>query len=350
MSKKNFLNLPSWLKFNRFYRGALTKDYCEEHTTNGQIAEAKECKRCHPDTPPEEVRAHPYEANLISSEKPNGKHALLLDLDVQHFYTKSTHNGHLYVDVDLDAEALEEIITVLNKHGIIQDGILGGLKRRGYLAHRLPGQKKGSEDDMSFEQLKEHEKREEQKIKQSEDMIYDAWTNNLFVGKAATTLSVPYFMGEPIRKIYWNKSRAEYVVILHNGKVGHVTKEFASTMDCYDDFAALSDSTYKIYDVGYWGGNKVTNIKMDDAFTVYIACDKQVTPVPDEYLTTNNALAWIIDAVKAQNVIDKNVLYNKGGFIPYGYTTEPINYEFTMTTKKMEEQFKNIYKYKGDIT
>lgn len=124
-----------------FYRGKLTGSSEETNKTN-------------------HVKVHPLDANLISSEKPNGKHALMLDLDGSIHFVKSSNNNHLYVDANLDLEALKEIIDVLAKHGIVQKGIKHQLDERGYLTLRPPGVKKGNElDDASVDEYKEiHEK------------------------------------------------------------------------------------------------------------------------------------------------------------------------------------------------
>lgn len=124
-----------------FYRGKLTGSSEETNKTN-------------------HVKVHPLDANLISSEKPNGKHVLMLDLDGSIHFVKSSNNNHLYVDANLDLEALKEIIDVLAKHGVVQKGIKHQLDERGYLTLRPPGVKKGNElDDASVDEYKEiHEK------------------------------------------------------------------------------------------------------------------------------------------------------------------------------------------------
>lgn len=138
MDRKTFQNLPAWLKQNVFYRGKLNaNNYVEDDKT-------------------ERVKAHPLDANLISSEKITGKHALLLDLDVDTVYAGSTTTGHshLYIDANLELDALKEIVDVLSKHGILGEGIKQQLENRGCLTLRPPGVKKGTDDDLGPEEYK----------------------------------------------------------------------------------------------------------------------------------------------------------------------------------------------------
>lgn len=65
----------------------------------------------------------------------------MLDLDMEHVYfeSSSTGHGHLVINTDLSFDAVIEILTVLNKHGIIQQGVLEHSKSRGYASLRVPG-------------------------------------------------------------------------------------------------------------------------------------------------------------------------------------------------------------------
>lgn len=137
--KQNFLRLPVWLRTNVFYRAKLELD------STAPVKQQSDC-----------VRVHPYDANLISSARSNGKHVLMLDLDAEHFYVKSSNegHGHLYIAADLDYEDLVEILEPLVKHGIVQEGIYNTLLERKHLSLRLPGQMKYSEDDLGLEEIK----------------------------------------------------------------------------------------------------------------------------------------------------------------------------------------------------
>jgi len=137
--KKHFLKLPGWLRSNEFYRCRL---YGNSSSTM---------------VPSEDVeRVHPYDANLISSVQHDGKHCLLLDLDMPHFYVESSSpgHGHLYIKSALTKEQLNEILEPLVKYGIVQPGIYNGFKRRGWLSLRLPGQRKNTEDDYELKLIK----------------------------------------------------------------------------------------------------------------------------------------------------------------------------------------------------
>ncbi len=109
------------------------------------------------------IEVHPLDANLISSERPNGKHALLLDLDINSYYVPSSTSGHahLYLDTNLTTEGLTEVIAVLKKYGIVQQGIYNQVSTRGSLTLRPPGVKKGEyPDDEGLELYKESLKQE----------------------------------------------------------------------------------------------------------------------------------------------------------------------------------------------
>lgn len=99
---------------------------------------------------------HPYDANVISSENEAGYHTLFLDLDGEHWYTKSSSegHGHLAIKTHLRIDQLKEIIDVLVKHGLLQEGIKRQVDERGCLTLRMPGMRKDvKEDNMSFEEL-----------------------------------------------------------------------------------------------------------------------------------------------------------------------------------------------------
>lgn len=102
----------------------------------------------------EKHRATPDTANIISSvihsDELDTMHVPLLDLDINHHYVPSTTKGHahLYLNVELNHAEYGELLTVLEKLGIIQTGILEQFKRDGMTQLRLPGKKKGTNDDL----------------------------------------------------------------------------------------------------------------------------------------------------------------------------------------------------------
>jgi hypothetical protein len=138
LGKEHFQRLPEWLKFNVFYRAKLRQNSGEWE-----------------DSP--HVAVHPHDANLISSQGPDGKHKLMLDLDQNHWYTESSSkgHGHLVIDTSLEPWQMQEIIEVLAKHGVLQQGIERQWNDRQCLTLRMPGMKKNNEEDgMGFEELK----------------------------------------------------------------------------------------------------------------------------------------------------------------------------------------------------
>jgi len=134
----NFLQLPQWLQSNVFYRAKLKQDSDKEWV------------------PTPEKPVHPHDANLVSSENAQGSHYLMLDLDTTHWYSKSSTEGHahLVIQHELEIDELKEVINLLVKHGLLQEGIKHQLDDRGCLTLRLPGMTKDRrEDNMSFEEL-----------------------------------------------------------------------------------------------------------------------------------------------------------------------------------------------------
>lgn len=122
---------------------------------------------------------HPHDANLISSENAYGSHYLMLDLDHDHWYSKSSTegHGHLVIRHGLQIDALKEVVDVLVKHGVLQEGIKHQLDDRGCLTLRMPGMSKSKpEDNMSFEELEKNGIKarpvEEKDIKQTGGPIY----------------------------------------------------------------------------------------------------------------------------------------------------------------------------------
>jgi hypothetical protein len=140
MKIQDFRNLPGWLQSNVFYRSDLQKDSSCPEPFKRKLTEV-----------------HPLDANLISSEKANGNHALMLDLDQNSFVVDSStpEHKHVYIDADLSLEALEEIITVLAKHGIVQYSIKQQIEHGKCLTLRPPGVVKGNyEDELDVEEYK----------------------------------------------------------------------------------------------------------------------------------------------------------------------------------------------------
>lgn len=82
----------------------------------------------------------------------------MLDLDHEHWYHESSTpgHGHLVIQKELEIHQLIEIINVLVKHGVLQEGIKMQVDDRGCLTLRMPGMKKNvDEDNMSIKELEE---------------------------------------------------------------------------------------------------------------------------------------------------------------------------------------------------
>lgn len=140
MKLTQFQSLPKWLKSNAFFRASLEDD-----------SSGPGFNKVH-------VEVHPLDANLIGSQKPNGKHTLFLDLDGETYVVDSSTLGHkhVYINTDLSTEALKEIIDVLAKHGIVQEGIKQQLDTSGFLTLRPPGVIKGNAHDDANLELAKH--------------------------------------------------------------------------------------------------------------------------------------------------------------------------------------------------
>lgn len=87
-------------------------------------------------------------ADVISSSYRDGSgHALLLDIDYPAHLVESSTPGkyHLYLEppVPLSTDALKDVLLILARHGLIEEGYAGASSRRGYTSLRLPWVQKG---------------------------------------------------------------------------------------------------------------------------------------------------------------------------------------------------------------
>jgi hypothetical protein len=73
-----------------------------------------------------------------------GSHFPVIDLDVPVNLVPATTLGHthLYINHPVSPEGLMEILEVLSKHGIVEEGYYQASKKRGFSAVRLPWVKK----------------------------------------------------------------------------------------------------------------------------------------------------------------------------------------------------------------
>jgi len=88
------------------------------------------------------------DANAVSSELSGswdkGYHMVLLDLDIDHVYIPSStpYHGHLILKTRLKQEAMQEVLEVLGKHGILQPGYVSAARHRKSAWLRVPWVKK----------------------------------------------------------------------------------------------------------------------------------------------------------------------------------------------------------------
>lgn len=83
---------------------------------------------------------------INSNRRRDGRHSLILDIDYPVYLAQSTNgNSHLYMDLPqgLSTEALAEILEVLGRHGVIEEGYAKASIARGYTSVRRPGRRKG---------------------------------------------------------------------------------------------------------------------------------------------------------------------------------------------------------------
>lgn len=120
--------MPNWVRSHRSYRKRLSDDSKDGWEPIG----------------PENL-AYPGTANIISSVlcEIDGEtyHRPMIDLDLKHFYSPSSTNGHahLYLDTVLTHDQYKELIHVLYKCGIVSDGIKKQIDHDGATTLRLPG-------------------------------------------------------------------------------------------------------------------------------------------------------------------------------------------------------------------
>ena len=91
-----------------------------------------------------------HRANLITSLSPYGQH-LMLDIDNRNVYVKeSSTPGHYHIAFPqaISQGDYDNIVTLLHKYGIINDGNYQSYMRVGYFCLRPPWVKKGDTSEM----------------------------------------------------------------------------------------------------------------------------------------------------------------------------------------------------------
>lgn len=140
---QGWLTLPEWLRSNHIYRKkTLSQDSNAPHAWQSL-------------TP--EDRATPDVANIITSVVYDGPllgedkvkiHSPIIDLDIEHHYVESSTpgHGHLYLNVQLSHAEYLDLLTTLQKYGIVGTGTLKQFDRDGCTSARIPGIRKGIDD------------------------------------------------------------------------------------------------------------------------------------------------------------------------------------------------------------
>lgn len=129
--------LPHWVRANKFYYSKSTADGIDSGDADAFVKSTK-------DRTPVSVS----DANLVSSRavEVNGKvyHYPLLDIDFEAALIPSTHPGHyhLYLNRLMPWEDYIELLTVMEKVGIIQSGVLKAALLAEETCLRLPWVKK----------------------------------------------------------------------------------------------------------------------------------------------------------------------------------------------------------------
>lgn len=84
------------------------------------------------------------ESNLVCSDRDDGLHMPILDLDMQAMLLKSSTFGHyhLYIDCPMTWEHYQKLLDVLAEVGILEPGYVGVSKKRKRTQVRTPWTKK----------------------------------------------------------------------------------------------------------------------------------------------------------------------------------------------------------------
>jgi hypothetical protein len=86
-------------------------------------------------------------ANVVTSKRENnGKHAILLDLDIPAFLVPSSTPGHshLYIDANIPEDDYLQLVTLLSRVGVIEHGYAKAALHHKATTLRLPWAKKES--------------------------------------------------------------------------------------------------------------------------------------------------------------------------------------------------------------
>jgi hypothetical protein len=114
------------------------------HRTSEPIkSDSQETK--HPD--PEFLDADHDNATLVTSMTTTGWHMPVIDIDLPCMLVPSSRPGHfhLYINKKMPFEDMLDMLRAMNMAGVVQDGIIHHVQRRGYASVRYPGVTKENE-------------------------------------------------------------------------------------------------------------------------------------------------------------------------------------------------------------
>jgi hypothetical protein len=112
-------------------------------TTEPIKSDSQETK--HPD--PEFLDADHDNATLVTSMTKTGWHMPVIDIDLPCMLVPSSRPGHfhLYINRKMSFDEMMAILRAMNDAGVVQDGIINHVQRRGYASVRYPGVTKSNE-------------------------------------------------------------------------------------------------------------------------------------------------------------------------------------------------------------
>lgn len=117
-------------------------DFCKRHTSGNVVFRGASDNPAAPDSPLEPAKL--ADSNVICSDRDDGLHIPMLDIDMPAMLLKSSTYGHyhLYIDKPMTWENYVKLLDVLAEVGILEPGYVGVSKRRGRTQLRTPWTKK----------------------------------------------------------------------------------------------------------------------------------------------------------------------------------------------------------------
>lgn len=119
-------------------------DFCKRHVS-GNVAFLGASDNPALDEPPlEEARLH--QSNVVCSDRDDGLHIPMLDIDMPAMLLRSStrNHYHLYIDKPMTWENYVKLLDVMAEVGILESGYVAVAKKRGRTQLRTPWTKKES--------------------------------------------------------------------------------------------------------------------------------------------------------------------------------------------------------------